>query len=164
MTAILGLGANLGDTEKTLCSAIECIDRLPGVRVMRTSSLYDTAPVETPDEQPDYMNMVAEVETTVAPHVLLGMCLGIESAHMRLRPHEKAARTLDIDLLICAENDRILEMNTPDLVLPHPRMMFRGFVLTPLKELFPSGKAFDLDFEQPFIESSSQRVMRIGEF
>ena len=164
MTAILGLGANLGDTENTLRSAIQCIEKLPGVRVLRTSSLYDTAPVETPDEQPDYMNMVAEVETTVAPHVLLGMCLGIESAHMRQRPHEKAARTLDIDVLMCAENGKSVVMNTPDLILPHQRMMYRAFVLVPLKELFPSGKAYDLDFEQFLAECEDQRVLLIGKF
>lgn len=157
MKAILSLGANLGEPEKTLSSAVECIKRLPRVRYIRGSSLYITAPVETRDAQPDYINMTAEVEAQCSPRMLLGMCLGIEAAHMRTRPFEKAARTLDIDLILCAEDDKHIIVESAELTLPHPRMFGRGFVLVPLAELYPDGKVFDVD-----ISSALERCSRQG--
>ena len=155
---ILGLGANLGEPEKTLLSAVECIKRLPRVKYIRSSSMYVTAPVETPDVQPDYINMIVEVDAYCSPYTLLGMCLGIESAHMRQRPFEKAARTLDIDMLLCADENGIVNIGTDELTLPHPRMMQRAFVLVPLAELYPDRKVFGLDFSAALDDCSRQSV------
>ena len=160
--AILGLGANLGDTEKTLVSAVECIKRLPRARYIRSSSMYVTEPVETPDVQPDYINMIVEIEADCSPFMILGMCLGIESAHMRQRLSEKAARTLDIDLIVCGvcgeEPAGHIILSTDELTLPHPRMMERGFVLVPLAELYPERKIFDIDFSDALKRCTNQRV------
>ena len=160
--AILGLGANLGEPEKTLRSAVECIKRLPRVTFIGSSSLYVTEPVETPDVQPDYINMIVEVEADCSPFTLLGMCLGIESAHMRRRPHAKAARTLDIDLLLCAGDNGMITVGTEELTLPHPRAARRAFVLVPLAELYPNKRVFGWDFSQAMEECSDQKVYLLG--
>lgn len=162
MTAILSLGANLGEPEKTLLSAVECLKRLPRVKYLRSSSMYVTAPVETPDIQPDYINMIAEIEADCTPYTLLGMCLGIESAHMRVRPYEKAARTLDIDIIVCGMGESRIVSGSEELTLPHPRMMERGFVLVPLAELYPEKKIFDIDFSAALDRCSDQRVRIYG--
>ena len=155
---MLGLGANLGDPEKTLRSAVECIKRLPRVTFIRCSSMYVTAPVETPDAQPDYINMIVEVETDRSPYTLLGMCLGIESAHMRERPYAKAARTLDIDLLMCGSGEDMISIDSDELKLPHPRVHYRAFVLVPLAELYPGKIIFGDDFSRVLDECSDQSI------
>lgn len=158
MTALLGLGANLGSPRETIESAIRCIKRLPRVSYVRGASLYVTAPVETPDAQPDYINTVCEVRCECSPQMLLGMCLGIESAHKRMRPHAKAARTLDIDLLLCADENGMVTSDSDELILPHPRIAHRAFVLAPLAELYPERSVFGWDFSSALDGCSDQRV------
>ncbi len=148
MKAVLGLGGNQGDPLGNLREALTAINRVPGTRVTRISSVYKTAPVGFVD-QPDFYNLVAEVETDRSPRALLGVCLGIEAALGRIRTFRNAPRLIDIDVLLY-ENT---EMDDPELTLPHPRMMERGFVLVPLKELYPNGVALGVDFAQrmPFV-------------
>ncbi|MBV8124094.1 MAG: 2-amino-4-hydroxy-6-hydroxymethyldihydropteridine diphosphokinase [Burkholderiaceae bacterium] len=129
--AWVGLGANLGNLDATLAAALEALAGLPGTRLLRSSSFYRSAPVDS--SGPDYLNAVAELETALAPLQLLDALQAIESAHGRERPYLNAPRTLDLDLL--SYGDWVL--NSPRLTLPHPRLHQRAFVLQPLLELAP---------------------------
>lgn len=126
----LGLGSNLGDRLTNLQRAVDLF-AAAGIRVRRSSRVYETDPVGPP--QPDFLNAVVEVETDLSPRELLRTCLGIEVQLGRVRDERWGPRTIDIDLLTYGR-ERIEE---PDLVVPHPRMHERGFVLVPLGELDP---------------------------
>lgn len=155
--ALLGLGANLGNREDTLKRAIAALNTLPRTTVTRVSSFYETAPVGYAD-QPDFMNMVAELDTTLSPHTLLGACLGIEAALGRVRTFQNAPRIVDIDLLLyddCTCNDT-------DLILPHPRMGERAFVLVPLAELFPDHLVDGFDFSVALQQVADQQIRATG--
>ena len=131
-TAYLALGSNLGDRAALLRGALISLERGGAVRVVAESSVYETAPVGGP-EQPDYLNMVVAVETSLNPEALLERCLAAEAEQGRVRRERWGARTLDIDLLIYGG----ASMQTERLTLPHPRMTERAFVLVPLAEIAP---------------------------
>lgn len=128
----VGLGANLGDARAAVEGALDALAALPGTRVVARSSLYRSAPVDAGG--PDYVNAVAELRSTLAPEALLDALQAVEQAHGRERPYRNAPRTLDLDLLLFG--DRVLD--TPRLVLPHPRLHERAFVLRPLAEIAPA--------------------------
>ena len=132
--AWVGLGANLGDAAAALRQAVQALAHTPGIRLLRTSSLYRSAPVDA--HGPDYLNAVAEIATTLSPHDLLAALQALEHAAGRERPYRNAPRTLDLDLLLYDE--RVLD--TSSLVLPHPRMHARAFVLAPLAEIAPHAR------------------------
>jgi 2-amino-4-hydroxy-6-hydroxymethyldihydropteridine diphosphokinase len=132
ITAFLALGANLGDAARTIADAITSIGRLPGVKLVRASSLYRTAPVDAVG--PDFINAVAEVATTLTAPALLDALQGLEQAAGRERPWRNAPRTLDIDLLLYGS----ASIDSPRLTVPHPRMGDRAFVLVPLAEIAPA--------------------------
>ena len=135
MRWFLGLGANLGDREAALRFAIEALGRDGDVRVLRASSVYGTDPVGGP-EQPRYLNAVIEVETDLDPHALLDRALAIEAERGRIRAERWGPRVLDIDLLAGTTDDGApIRIDDERLVVPHPRMRERGFVLVPLAEL-----------------------------
>ena len=115
-----------------LRGALESLRRGGRVRVVRESFVYETAPVGGP-KQPDYLNMVVAVETELAPEGLLEVCLAVEAEHGRERRERWGARTLDIDLLNFGDTVQ----HTERLILPHPRMAERAFVLVPLAEIAP---------------------------
>lgn len=127
----IGLGANLGDARGTLQRAVAALAALPGVWVVSVSSLYRSAPVDAAG--PDYWNAVAELGTTLPPLALLHALQAIEGAEGRERPYRNAPRTLDLDVLLYADQ----RIATPELTVPHPRMAERAFVLLPLAELAP---------------------------
>jgi 2-amino-4-hydroxy-6-hydroxymethyldihydropteridine diphosphokinase len=129
--AYIGLGANLGHARATLALALEAIARLPGTRLVRSSPVYRSAPIAS--SGPDYLNAVAQVETTLAPQALLAQLQAIELAHGRERPYRNAPRTLDLDLLLHGA----VVLASPTLTLPHPRLHERAFVLRPLADLAP---------------------------
>lgn len=130
--AYIGLGANLGaDLRLALERALRAIAELPETRVLAVSSAYRSAPVES--SGPDYLNAVVSVETKLTPQALLEALLATESKQGRERPYRNAPRTLDLDLLSYAD----LRLETPALILPHPRLQQRAFVLRPLLELAP---------------------------
>ena len=131
-TVYVALGANLGDPASTLRAAFGALANLPDSRVIRCSSLYRTAPVGIVD-QPEFVNAVAQLETTLAPQALLAELLDIERRFGRQRAEKNGPRTLDLDLLLY--DDRRLEL--PELILPHPRLHLRAFVLQPLAEIAP---------------------------
>jgi 2-amino-4-hydroxy-6-hydroxymethyldihydropteridine diphosphokinase len=124
----LSLGSNLGDRVAYLRQAIMT---LPGV--VAVSPLYETEPVGGPEEQPEYLNCVIELRTSHAPHELLKIAQRIEADARRVRTVKNGPRTLDVDILLY--DDRTVDM--PDLVIPHPRMWERNFVLRPLADIAP---------------------------
>lgn len=129
-TAYLSLGSNLGDRAANLRAAV---DQLASAgRLLAVSSLYETQPVDVPD-QPWFLNCVAGIDTDLAPRQLLQTVLQIEASMGRLRMRDKAARNIDIDVLLFG--DRVIE--EPGLSVPHPAMHQRRFVLEPLVEVAP---------------------------
>ena len=133
MSAWVGIGANLGDARENVLDALDRLAWVPGVRLLRASSLYRTAPIDSSGD--DYINAVAEVDTSLSAHALLAALHGIEQAHGRERPYRNAPRTLDLDLLLYGDD---IIADVPALIVPHPRMHERAFVLAPLAELAPA--------------------------
>ena len=131
-TAYVALGANLGDPAATIRAAFGALANLPESRVVHCSSLYRTAPVGN-TEQPEFINAVAALETTLAPESLLDALFDIEARFGRIRAEKNGPRTLDLDLLLYNNQ----QLNLPRLTLPHPRLHLRAFVLYPLAELAP---------------------------
>lgn len=130
--AWLGLGSNLGDREGNLRRALESLSAAGDVEIIRVSSVYETAPVGM-TEQPDFLNLVAGVRTALDPHALLRRCLEVEDALGRVREERWGPRLIDVDVLLY--EDEVVD--TQELVLPHPEMLRRAFVLAPLLELEP---------------------------
>ncbi len=128
--AFVSAGANLGDRAGTLRAATDRLRAVPGVLRVEASSLYETAPVGGV-EQPDFLNLVIGVETTLTPEDVLSSLLGIEREFGRVRAVRWGPRTLDLDLLVYEGESRATTL----LTLPHPRMYERAFVLVPLWEL-----------------------------
>jgi 2-amino-4-hydroxy-6-hydroxymethyldihydropteridine diphosphokinase len=138
----LGLGANVGDALETLTAAVYALDDLEGFAVADVSGVYETPPWPAPPDpravaQDPYLNLVVRGVTTLAPHALLAETQLIEAAFGRDRSREVrwGPRPLDIDLLLVGDR----EVDTPELVLPHPRIAERAFVLVPLLEVWPGG-------------------------
>ena len=131
--AYVGLGANLGDRERTLRAAVDALAAEEGIEVVAVSTLRDTEPVGVGD-QPRFLNGVVSLETTLGARDLLDRLLEIEQRFGRIRvPGEHAPRTLDLDLLLYGDE----EADEPGLRVPHPRLHERRFVLEPLAELAP---------------------------
>lgn len=132
VVAYLGLGSNLGDREDYLRAAIEALGKPRGTRIIATSGLYCSRPWGKLD-QPDFMNMVASIETELAPRELLRECKRIEREAGRTASERWGPRVLDIDILLYDD----LTLNSDTLTIPHPRLWQRQFVLVPLAELLP---------------------------
>jgi dihydroneopterin aldolase/2-amino-4-hydroxy-6-hydroxymethyldihydropteridine diphosphokinase len=142
---VLALGSNLGDREATLAAAVRDLDATEGIQVLATSPVVETDPAGGP-EQPDYLNAVVAIRSTLTPHGLLAACLAVERAHGRERRVRWAARTLDVDVVTYGD----LVLDGPDLVLPHPRAAQRAFVLVPWAALDP-----DAELPVPTVPSDS---------
>src|SRR5215468_2897032 len=131
--AYIALGSNLGDRERHVDAGLAALRALRGVRDVVVSRVYETDPVGPGDQRP-YLNAVARVRTGLAPRVLLEELLAIERREGRERGGVRnAPRTLDLDLLLYGES----VIREPGLVVPHPRMADRPFVLEPLCDLAP---------------------------
>ncbi len=131
-TAYLGLGSNLGDRLANLQRAEQRLEAQPGVRVIASSRVWETAPVGGPP-QPDYLNAVLRIETDVEPGALLAVCHDVETDLGRTREVRWGPRTLDVDILLIDA----LTLDDADLTVPHPRLIERSFVVLPLLELDP---------------------------
>jgi 2-amino-4-hydroxy-6-hydroxymethyldihydropteridine diphosphokinase len=154
----VGLGANLGDAHATLESAVLALAELPHTQLRQCSSWYRSAPVDAAG--PDFINAVAWLETTLAAKDLLTRLIEIETRHGRERSHRNAPRTLDLDLLIYGDE----RIETPTLVVPHPRMHERAFVLAPLAELWPDGVVPGRGTVIDLLERvAHQRVVRLSQ-
>ncbi len=141
MKAYLGIGTNIGERMQNLQDSLDALNLLPLTSVIDVSNVYETDPVGY-DNQDDFLNIVAEIETELNADNLLGACLGIEAGLGRVRTVKNGPRIIDIDLLLYGDESR----DTNTLILPHPRMMERNFVLKPL---------LDLDFQSNLISKNT---------
>jgi len=126
----LGLGSNMGNRQENLDRALDFLSQR--LRVEQVSPVYDTEPLGNID-QPRFLNLVCQVYTRLAPAELLILAKGIESKLGRVSSKSNAPRSIDIDILFYG--DQVIE--TPELVIPHPRLAERAFVLIPLAEIAP---------------------------
>lgn len=150
--AWIGLGANLGDPQAALRSALAALARLPGTSLAKVSALYRSAPVDAGG--PDYFNAVAQLSTTLEPLALLRALQRIENDAGRERPYRNAPRTLDLDLLLHGER----RIATPELTVPHPRLHERAFVLLPLADVAPQRVP-----PAALLAVAGQRIERVAE-
>lgn len=153
--AYIGLGANLGQARATLERAASELAQTLGISGLRLSHFYRTAPIDS--SGPDYVNAVASLHTTISPIELLDVLQAIELAHGRLRPYRNAPRTLDLDLLLY--DNQIID--TPRLIVPHPRMHERAFVLEPLHDLAPGLELVQGPLEKLLSQCEGQRLHRL---
>ena len=158
--AVIGLGSNQGDKNQNLLRALQAVSRLPGVKITGISSIYQSKAADAPpdqQEQEPFYNMCVKVEALMSPMALLGACLGIEAALGRVRSARGAARLIDLDLLLYEG----VKSESFEMSLPHPRMLRRAFVLLPLKELYPSGRAPGIFFDPYIKDAQPDGVIRL---
>ncbi len=132
MRGFLCLGSNLGDRQNSIMEALKRLKER-GIRVLRTSSIYETVPVGVDECQDNYYNLVAAIDSELTPQGLLKACAEVEESMGRLRPYRNASRTIDIDILMLEG----VSIRSPELEIPHPRMEERSFVVYPLWEIEP---------------------------
>jgi 2-amino-4-hydroxy-6-hydroxymethyldihydropteridine diphosphokinase len=132
--AYLALGSNLGDRAGILLRAIKKLHEQPGIRVVRVSSVYETEPVGYV-EQEAFLNMVVAVETELSPDELLNTALSVERELGRVRTIRWGPRTIDVDLLLYGQ----ASIQQENLIIPHPAMAERAFVLVPLLDVWEGG-------------------------
>ena len=128
--AYLSLGSNMGDREYHLHEALRLLDQVEGIEVRDVSPIYDTAPIGYTD-QDSFFNLCASVETTLSAHDLLHHCLDVEQQLHRVRKIHWGPRTCDIDIILYGEE----QIQDDELIVPHPRMEERAFVLVPLQDI-----------------------------
>lgn len=159
MRAVIGIGTNIGDRYANIEKAVESLQLVPGVKVIRKSSVYETAPWGYTDQNAFYNNVI-EVESEKSPRALLGICLGIEAGMGRVREIKNGPRIVDLDLLLCEG----VVSDTAELKLPHPFIGVRDFVLVPLKELFPNMNIYGFDYAENYkkliSDSSAKKVKK----
>ena len=135
--ALIGVGSNIGDRKEYIDTAIETLNHIPSVQVLRMSPIYESEPWGYANQEKFY-NAVIEVETNLTAYTLLGVCLGIEAGVGRVRSIKNGPRVLDLDLLLFEGQESM----SAELTLPHPRMFERDFVLIPLRDLYPEMKIY----------------------
>ncbi len=131
--AFIALGANLGDREGTIRRALAALGNSPGIEIVRVAALIENGAVGGPEGAPPFLNGAAELATTLSPHQLLARLLEVERGLGRERRQRWAPRTIDLDLLLYADD----VIRTDDLTVPHPLLHERDFVLMPLAEIAP---------------------------
>lgn len=154
MIAYIALGSNMGDRLAWLKAAREKIAQLSEVTLLASSRLYVTAPYGY-TQQADFLNAVIKVTTTYSPHELLEHLQQIEQDLDRVREIHWGPRTIDLDVLLMDE----LKVNEPDLVIPHPELLKRSFVLVPLKDVHPE-KLFEQTLTKWITETGNQADVR----
>jgi 2-amino-4-hydroxy-6-hydroxymethyldihydropteridine diphosphokinase len=155
-TVYLSLGSNIGDREKNLHTAITALAQA-NVRLARISSFYETEPVDL-REQPWFLNCVVQAETEVPPLDLLRALRGIESRMGSTKLVPKGPRLIDLDILLYGDES----IDTPELQVPHPRMLQRRFVLVPLAEVAPHLRhpSWDATAEEMLVRTSDSSMVR----
>ena len=132
---LIGLGGNIGDPLASMRAALQALDKHPQNRVTKVSSVWRTPPWGV-NEQRDFLNACAAVSTTLEPRAFLELCLSIEQDLKRVRDMRWGPRSIDIDILFFGDR----EISQPGLIVPHPRLADRAFVLVPLAEIAPQTK------------------------
>lgn len=149
--AFIGLGSNMGDRYRYLNQAVRLLSEHPSIQLVNYSSIYETDPVGY-EEQEQFLNMVIEVKTSLRPDELLDECLATEQKFGRKRDIRWGPRTIDLDILLFNQEN----IETEKLIIPHPRMAERAFVMVPLLEInpdfqFPSKEKFlNVNIEHSF--------------
>ena len=142
--AVLALGSNLGNRILNMEKALHSIENIPETKIIKISSFYETEPFGVKEEQNKYINCCVKISTGLSSEILMGCCLGIESALGRVRKYKFSPRTIDIDIL-AYENE---VKNKKNLTLPHPEMLKRAFVLVPLREVCNGTVFKNIDFSE----------------
>ncbi len=155
MKYVLGLGTNMGERIENLKNAVDALNHIPQTAVQRLSAVYETSPVGYARQQ-DFYNCAVLCESALEPHEMLGVCLGIESGLGRVRNFKNGPRIIDIDLLLAEE--KIIK--TPNLIVPHPHIRERLFVLLPMLDLFDSGVAYGFDFAAEIGKITDQQITK----
>jgi 2-amino-4-hydroxy-6-hydroxymethyldihydropteridine diphosphokinase len=154
--AFIGFGGNIGDTRQLITDAIVCLALRAELQILAKSCFYQSAPVEASGG--DYINAVIEIETELTPYGLLYVCQAIEQEFGRERPYSNAPRTLDLDIL----SFEGVTQNDTALILPHPRMIERSFVLLPLLEIAPNFFLPDLGELKAYLpQVAHQRIEKL---
>ena len=130
MLAYIGLGSNLNNPKQQIKDALIALNSTQDVKVVALSSLYQSKPIDD-SEQPDYINAVCQVDTHLTALELLYVCQEIETKQRRVREKKWGARTIDLDIILYG----VQVVASKQLIIPHPEMMNRAFVLVPLSEL-----------------------------
>lgn len=155
--AVIAFGSNMGDRMTYIEEALKAISLLPGTKIKKISGIYETEPVGYAD-QDDFLNGAALIETNLSPHALLGACLGIEAAIGRERGVKNGPRVIDLDIIIYDG----VKSDSFELTLPHPRAAERAFVLCPMLDLYPGGRAPTFYFERYLKGISTDGVKLVG--
>ncbi|MDC0390714.1 2-amino-4-hydroxy-6-hydroxymethyldihydropteridine diphosphokinase [Candidatus Thioglobus sp.] len=152
MLAYIGLGSNLNKPKQQIKTAVMALHATKDVQVVNLSSLYQSPPVDD-SKQPDYINAIAQVDTHLTPLELLYVCQDIETKQHRIREKKWGARTIDLDIIIYG----VQVVASKQLIIPHPEMMNRAFVLIPLAEL-------EDDLKVPVLGPIQDLIEELGEF
>lgn len=156
MEYILSVGTNLGDREENIKKCIDSINLMPYTDVVGQSAVYETEPVGYARQQ-NFYNILLKVESIFEPNEMLGACLGIEAGFGRVRTVRFGPRILDIDIIFAED----MKIESRNLSVPHPRYKERRFVLEPLLDIFPEGKAYGMDFAKYIDKIEGQEITRL---
>lgn len=154
--SFLGLGGNLGDPRSAMAAALQILDAEEKISVSAVSSLYSTPPWGVTN-QPDFLNAVAAIETTLPARELLSSCLATEQALKRVRIERWGPRIIDMDILLYGE----LIIDEEGLQVPHPRMMQRAFVLAPLVEIAPTLNVQGLSIKEALDTADKSGIIKL---
>lgn len=159
--AVVALGSNLGDRIQYLQFGVDHLQALSEIKLLKVSSIYETAAVGGPVDQPDYLNAVALIETVLSPEQLLAKLHEIEDVAHRVREVHHGPRTLDLDLI----DYHGFTGDEPSLMVPHPRACERAFVLVPLHEISPDWQLGNNSNLSALLESvENQEIKQSTEF
>lgn len=147
-TVFIGVGANLGEREKNIRRAKDCLGSVRGIRFLACSQIRETEPVGGPAGQRKYLNAVWQIETELKPRKLLEHLMKIEQEMGRVRKSKNESRVIDLDILFYGQEI----INESNLTVPHPRLHERGFVLEPIAELAP-------DFIHPRFKKNMETLL-----
>ena len=151
----IGVGSNLGDALHNVSAALAALQHLPHTQLHSYSSVFRSAPIDAIGD--DFINAVARVDTTLSAESLLAELQKIELSFGRERPFRNAPRTLDLDLLLYGD----VEISTDTLVVPHPRMTVRAFVILPLLELNPDVAIPGYGQASRYVQAISDQVIHV---
>jgi 2-amino-4-hydroxy-6-hydroxymethyldihydropteridine diphosphokinase len=152
LLAYIGLGSNLDHPKQQIKTAVMALHNAKDVEVVNLSSLYQSPPIDN-SNQPDYINAIAQVNTHLTPLELLHVCQTIEADQHRERVQKWGARTIDLDIIIYG----VQVVASKQLVIPHPEMMNRAFVLIPLAEI-------EQDLKVPVLGPIQDLIKELGEY